>query len=126
MQENARNGRLSGLFWVCLGILCGLLIWRFAGPLLGECRARAMTTHVALAPPESGLPYNDLPGVDLSALGPRQKFTLLHRAASERCTCGCKQTVAQCRHSDMDCDTSLRLARRIRDEVVRTVPAASP
>lgn len=122
MQEmNKKPGR-GGAFWTAMGLLTGLLVWRLAGPALtGTCSPRDVQAGtIVVQRPPTGLPYDDLPGVDLSGLSPRQKFTVLHRAATAHCDCGCKETVAECRHSDMDCKKCLKVATQIRDEVART------
>jgi thiol-disulfide isomerase/thioredoxin len=54
-----------------------------------------------------------IPGVDLSALTEAQKEKALTRMNTERCTCGCGLTVAQCRINDSTCDVSLPQARQI-------------
>jgi cytochrome c biogenesis protein CcmG/thiol:disulfide interchange protein DsbE len=70
-----------------------------------------------------------LPGVDFSGLTPDQKRAALKRMNSEMCTCGCKLTIAQCRISEPDCDTSPKLAAKIIREVKSgkvPPPVASP
>ena len=116
MQESAPKKGPGGLFWSGMGLLAGLLIWRLAGPALTACRTHAAPPAGKFSrgsPAPAGLPFGDLPGVDLAGLSDRQKFTLLHRAAAERCTCGCKESIARCRHGDEDCKTGLRLAREL-------------
>ena len=54
-----------------------------------------------------------LPGVDFKGLTAEQKRAALKRMNSENCTCGCKLTIAQCRISEPDCDTSPKLAAQI-------------
>ena len=56
---------------------------------------------------------NKIPGVDLSALTPDQRAKVLQRLNSQQCSCGCGQTVAQCRLEDPTCDVSLPLAQEI-------------
>jgi thiol-disulfide isomerase/thioredoxin len=59
----------------------------------------------------------ELPGVDLSKLTPAQKKAALRRFNSERCTCGCDMTLAQCRINDSGCDVSRQLAQKIVMEI---------
>src|SRR2546428_4865216 len=126
-----RGGRgLGGVFWVSLGILVGLVGWRLLGPVL-ERRSLAATrcppgqagsASAAVAGADSsggGAFPAGLPGVDLGGLTDRERFTVLHRAAAEACTCGCGEKIAVCRRTDPDCKTSLGLARAIRADVRR-------
>ena len=55
----------------------------------------------------------EIPGIDLSALSPTKKAAALQRLNSDKCTCGCGNTVAQCRLDDPACGVSLPLARAI-------------
>jgi thiol-disulfide isomerase/thioredoxin len=55
----------------------------------------------------------EIPGVDLTALTPRQKADVLQRLNTEKCTCGCGLTLAQCRINDPTCTVSLPIARKI-------------
>jgi len=55
----------------------------------------------------------EIPGVDLSALTPREKADVLKRLNTDRCTCGCGLTLAQCRINDPTCTVSLPLAKKI-------------
>ncbi len=61
----------------------------------------------------------EIPGVDLSGLTPAQKTRALTRMNTERCTCGCGLTIAQCRINDPSCDVSLPLAQKIVAEEAR-------
>jgi thiol-disulfide isomerase/thioredoxin len=58
-----------------------------------------------------------LPGVDLSQLTPEQRKLALRRMNSEKCTCGCDMTLAQCRITDPPCDVSRELAQKIVTEI---------
>src|SRR5205085_12010737 len=126
MDQGSGRKPLSSIFWIGLGILCGLLALRLWGPTWGRLKSARVPAGkpMATAAPADfqGLPYADLPGVDLAGLSRSQRFTILHRAAAEPCTCGCKETIAECRHSDMNCDTSLVLARKIRAKVASATP----
>jgi cytochrome c biogenesis protein CcmG/thiol:disulfide interchange protein DsbE len=62
-----------------------------------------------------------IPGIDLNALTAQQRKTVLQRLNAELCTCGCKNTVAQCRIDDPTCETSLPLAKKIVADIVKTV-----
>jgi len=59
----------------------------------------------------------ELPGVDMSKLSPEQKKAALRRFNSERCTCGCGMTLAQCRINDSDCGVSKALTEKIVSEI---------
>lgn len=69
-----------------------------------------------MQPGPRGLPYGTLPGVDFKRLTERQRFEVLHRAAAEACTCGCKENIAECRLTDPECKSSLGLARALVDD----------
>jgi thiol-disulfide isomerase/thioredoxin len=73
----------------------------------------------------------ELPGVDLSKLGPEQKKIALRRLNAVTCTCGCKFTLAQCRIWDPPCAISKAEAKKIVANVagisaVPREPLASP
>ncbi len=61
----------------------------------------------------------EIPGIDLSALSPAQKAAALQKLNSDKCTCGCDNTVAQCRLDDPGCGVSLPLARAIVAEIAK-------
>ena len=54
---------------------------------------------------------NKIPGIDLSGLSPDRKAEALKQLNTEKCTCGCGLTLAQCRLDDPDCSVSLPLAK---------------
>lgn len=56
---------------------------------------------------------NKIPGLDLSALTSEKRAEALKALNTERCTCGCGLTLAQCRLDDPSCDVSLPLAREL-------------
>jgi thiol-disulfide isomerase/thioredoxin len=59
----------------------------------------------------------EIPGVDLAGVTPAQKETVLKRLNTEKCTCGCDRTLAQCRIEDPTCQTSLPAAKKVAAEV---------
>jgi thiol-disulfide isomerase/thioredoxin len=68
-----------------------------------------------------------IPGVSFTGLTAAQKKLALKRMNSERCTCGCNLTIAQCRITDPSCATSQKLAQQIVDEVrAGSVPSEGP
>ena len=56
---------------------------------------------------------NKIPGIDLAALSPELRATILQQLNSEHCTCGCGLTLAQCRVDDPDCTVSLPIAQAL-------------
>jgi thiol-disulfide isomerase/thioredoxin len=71
----------------------------------------------------------ELPDVDLSGLTPEQKKLALRRLNTTDCTCGCKQSVAQCRLDDTSCPISKDLAAKVVKEIrdgISTTPDAAP
>jgi thiol-disulfide isomerase/thioredoxin len=58
-----------------------------------------------------------LPGVDFKGLTEAQKKLALKRMNSEKCTCGCDMTIAQCRLLDPSCAVSKALAAKIVKEI---------
>jgi len=60
---------------------------------------------------QSAAQSNKIPGVDLSNLTPEKRAKVLETLNSERCSCGCGLTVAQCRVDDPSCTVSLPLAQ---------------
>ena len=60
----------------------------------------------------------EIPGVDLTTVTTKQKETILKRLNTEKCTCGCERTLAQCRIEDPTCNTSLPAAKKVAGEVV--------
>ncbi|HKV06367.1 MAG TPA: TlpA disulfide reductase family protein [Candidatus Acidoferrales bacterium] len=67
-----------------------------------------------------------LPGVDFKGLTQDQTRAALKRMNSDGCTCGCKLTIAQCRISEPDCDTSTKLAADIVHSIRARRPASLP
>jgi cytochrome c biogenesis protein CcmG/thiol:disulfide interchange protein DsbE len=59
----------------------------------------------------------EIPGVDLSGMTPDQKAEALRRLNTEYCTCGCNSTLAQCRITDPNCQTSLPIAQKVAEEI---------
>jgi hypothetical protein len=49
---------------------------------------------------------DEVPGISLTSLAPKQRELFLRFANAERCTCGCGYTLATCRASDMTCEVS--------------------
>jgi cytochrome c biogenesis protein CcmG/thiol:disulfide interchange protein DsbE len=67
---------------------------------------------------ENAAQANKIPGIDLSGLSPEKKAEVLKKLNAEPCSCGCGQTVAQCRLEDPNCDVSLPLAKAIVAHIV--------
>jgi thiol-disulfide isomerase/thioredoxin len=59
----------------------------------------------------------DLPGVSFAGLTPEQKKIALRRLNAEPCTCGCKETLAECRVTDTECPVSQAMAEKVVREV---------
>jgi cytochrome c biogenesis protein CcmG/thiol:disulfide interchange protein DsbE len=59
----------------------------------------------------------EVPGIDLSPLSPAEKRQALERLNSEKCTCGCDFTLAECRINDAACDISLPKAKKVVEEI---------
>jgi hypothetical protein len=62
---------------------------------------------------ENAAQANKIPGIDLAPLTPGQKNAALQKLNTEKCTCGCRLTVAQCRVDDPSCNVSLPLAKEL-------------
>lgn len=54
-----------------------------------------------------------IPGVDLSTLSSARQMEALKQLNTEKCTCGCGLTVAQCLVDDPNCGTSPTIAKSI-------------
>jgi len=61
----------------------------------------------------------EIPGLDLAPLTARQREETLHRLNTDKCTCGCGLTLAQCRINDPSCEVSLPTAQRVVAEIRR-------
>jgi thiol-disulfide isomerase/thioredoxin len=61
----------------------------------------------------------EIPGVDLKPLSASQREAALTRMNTERCSCGCGLTIAQCRINDPSCDVSLPQAKKIAADAAR-------
>lgn len=55
----------------------------------------------------------EIPGLDLGQVPRERRAEVLQKLNTERCTCGCALTLAQCRINDPTCSVSLPLARKI-------------
>ena len=53
--------------------------------------------------------YKKMARLDLTQFTEKQQATILKRANSEGCHCGCKMTLAECRNEDSTCSKSARL-----------------
>lgn len=60
-----------------------------------------------------------IPGIDMTGLPAAEKEALLKTLNTDRCTCGCGLTVAQCRINDPSCEVSLPLAQRLLESARR-------
>lgn len=68
----------------------------------------------------------ELPNVDFTGLTPEQKKIALRRMNSDRCDCGCRLTLAQCRLNDTSCAVSKALAANVVKEIRSSTPAVQP
>ena len=59
----------------------------------------------------------EIPGVDLTRLTPAQKTKALVRLNTEKCTCGCNLTLAECRINDPNCEVSPPIAATVVDRI---------
>lgn len=68
-------------------------------------------------PKEAKTFYESLPGIQLADLTKEQRHIAIEEMNKEACPCGCRYTVAQCRHVDTACRTSVRIGQLIVDRV---------
>ena len=61
--------------------------------------------------------YDSIPGLDLQQLAPPVRAEALQRMNHESCTCSCKLSLAQCRHTDPTCKISLPVCSEILAEL---------
>jgi cytochrome c biogenesis protein CcmG/thiol:disulfide interchange protein DsbE len=61
--------------------------------------------------------YSDIPGIDFTKVTAEQRDAVLKRLNNEGCGCGCKMTLAQCRHEDRNCPVSPGLVVQIVKEM---------
>jgi thiol-disulfide isomerase/thioredoxin len=61
----------------------------------------------------------EIPGLDLSHCTAAQREAVLKQLNTEKCSCGCGLTLAQCRINDPGCATSLPTARKILERIAR-------
>ena len=68
----------------------------------------------------------ELPDVDFSGLSADQKKIALRRMNSDKCDCGCRLTLAQCRINDTSCEISRKLAAKGVKQIASTTPSSVP
>jgi len=68
----------------------------------------------------------ELPDVDFSGLSADQKKIALKRMNSDKCDCGCRLTLAQCRINDTSCEISRKLAANVVKQIASTTPSSVP
>jgi hypothetical protein len=68
----------------------------------------------------------ELPDVDFTGLTPDQKKSALKRMNSDKCDCGCRLTLAQCRMNDTSCRVSRKLAASIVTQIASANTPAEP
>ena len=61
-----------------------------------------------------------------SSLTPDQKKAALRRMNSDKCDCGCRLTLAQCRINDTSCEISRKLAANVVKQIASTTPSSVP
>jgi len=68
--------------------------------------------------------------VDFTGLSAEQKKIALKRMNSDKCDCGCRLTLAQCRINDTSCGISRKLAANVVKQVASAtrpeIPAILP
>jgi thiol-disulfide isomerase/thioredoxin len=69
---------------------------------------------------ENAAQANKIPGIDLAKLTPDQKNAVLQQLNSDKCTCGCRLTVAQCRVDDPTCPVSLPQAKELVKKITKS------
>lgn len=100
LEQERASAWANRIIWFGLGLLTALAIaaiavnWWESSPHRTEQPARF---------------YTELPGIDLASVAEDHRPALLEQANRERCTCGCKMTLAYCRNHDRSCRTSVRL-----------------
>ena len=62
--------------------------------------------------------YNDLPDVNLAALQPEQRTSLIRELNATKCPCNCGLTLASCRNRDRNCQTSLKMCNEMVGKIV--------
>src|SRR4051812_17279955 len=60
---------------------------------------------------------DEVRGIDVSGLDPKQQDLFLRFANAEHCTCGCGYTLAGCKASDMSCEVSGGMLEAVRDSI---------
>jgi thiol-disulfide isomerase/thioredoxin len=68
----------------------------------------------------------ELPDVDFTGLSAGQKKIALKRMNSDKCDCGCRLTLAQCRINDTSCGVSRKLAANVVKQIASTTPPTTP
>ena len=73
----------------------------------------------------TNIAYNerDLPAIDFTSLNADQKRAALVEANADRCTCGCRMTLAQCVATDMTCPVRTGNITKIRGMVQKALNA---
>jgi thiol-disulfide isomerase/thioredoxin len=61
----------------------------------------------------------EIPGLDMSKCTPEQREALLKQLNTDKCSCPCGFTLAQCRINDPSCQYSLPLARKLLERIAR-------
>ncbi len=62
--------------------------------------------------------YNNLPDVNLAALQPEQRTSLIRELNATKCPCNCGLTLASCRNRDRNCQTSLKMCNEMVGKIV--------
>jgi thiol-disulfide isomerase/thioredoxin len=68
----------------------------------------------------------ELPDVDFTGLSAEQKKIALKRMNSDKCDCGCRLTLAQCRINDTSCGVSRKLAANVVKQIASATPPTTP
>ncbi len=114
-SPQASLGRASLLMAIML-VLLGALVWA-----LNPSQPRLTPAPLHPLPPgcpkfsRQFVPTNitSVPDPPTDTLPEEVKYRVLYRLNMEPCSCGCVHSVAACRVSNRDCQTSLRRAKEI-------------
>jgi len=108
--------RRAGLLVAIMLALLGALVWSLNPP-------QPRLTPAPLHPLPLGCPkvsrafvpanVTSVPDPSTDTLPENVRYRILYRLNMEACSCGCMQSVAACRVSNRDCQTSLGRAREI-------------